>query len=75
MAKVNIEVDTESKAISVSVNGMSIENVQSVSIYKPYYDDEKMVHITTKKESEGDVETTQFICAKDLSDSIGKLIK
>lgn len=44
MAIVNISVDTKAKTISATVNGQSIDNVQSVSAYMyESYDDEMKV--------------------------------
>lgn len=40
MAKVTITVNTEDKSIAVDMNGKTVDNVDSVSIYKYEYKDE-----------------------------------
>lgn len=68
MAKISIEVDTESKMITASIDGQSIDNVSSISIYK-YRDvyeeeDELNVRVCTRMKNEGSdvIKMEEYVC-------------
>jgi hypothetical protein len=72
MAKVNITADTETGTMEVSINGESIKNVSSVSLYpQPAYavgeEDKVYVRITTREENEEtDVSKfTEYTCCNN----------
>lgn len=67
MAKVVIEVDTETKSLDVSINGKKIEDVGYVSVYKyENYDEEEKLDCTvqtcTEDEEGGVKQMTNYFC-------------
>ena len=74
MAKVNVEFDTKTKELSVSLDGKSVPNVNGISLSKSYYSDEEefsmclMTLDRTKSESDGYSSMTQ-ICAKQAKEA------
>ena len=72
MAKVNITADTSTGKLDVSINGESIANVSSVSLYpRPAYivgeEDKVYIRISTMEENENtDVhKTTEYMCCNN----------
>lgn len=70
MAKVTITVDTETKEISATVNGETIDNLSSAEIYRymdtNYYEskiEEKVRVELCKREDKEDVKTTYCLYA------------
>lgn len=70
MAKVMITVDTDEGTVSATVNGKSVEDITSVSIYRmmdPYskkQEPEVEVFINTSVKDEAGVKTYKSICAE-----------
>lgn len=70
MAKVMIEVDTETAEMTVNIAGEQIQNVTSVSIYKfTEYDGEAKtrVNVSTRVENEETevIKYEEYVCSKD----------
>lgn len=66
MAKMIIELDTEEKTMSVSIDGVMHENVNYVSInkYKNYAEEEEELHFCVEKvKKANDVMTREIVCA------------
>lgn len=69
MSKINVEFDTSTKEMVVTIDGKAVENIYSVSAYRDSYDGESKSCIclcTTEKSGEGYRTQTQ-ISAKDTS--------
>ena len=61
MAKIIIEMDTESKSINTTIDGKQIDGVKDVSLYLEEYGEEKYVSfraVKTRKDGEIDVRET-----------------
>lgn len=73
MSKVSIELDTQENSLVVKVDGMVVDNVSDVSIYKyETYDDEDKVSISITKvdrpENKGDLAVYTRLCASKNED-------
>lgn len=78
MAKVNIEIDTETRSIVASVNGKTVENLKYISAYQPdlaeeakYGYKQTMVCIEAGTMEEG-VCTRHSICAGEKDFTVQK---
>lgn len=71
MAKLSIEVDTETGECSVSVNGTSIDNVCAARIYADTYEGKKMASFTVETaKKEDDVRIYTSTTAEEMKDTI-----
>lgn len=79
MAKINVEFDTKTKEMSVTMDGQAISNVEYVSLSRAYdynsgksKDDEYGVNIVTSEKDESeDFRTMKQIVASKLSSEEG----
>lgn len=56
MAKLSLEIDTEAKIVKVMLNGVTLSDIDSISVYKNYCDNEEYyIRATTRKKSEDGV--------------------
>jgi hypothetical protein len=77
MAKVVITVDTETKEMSVMLNGAEVSDVNYVGVekYRPEYPEMKMVTITTSKEDESEEVYTYTHISASIDKDITKYLQ
>jgi len=77
MAKVVITVDTDEATIDATINGKTVDNIKSISVYKMvnmYSKDQESevdVMISSSMEEEGGIKTVTHICCEKTT--MGKL--
>lgn len=78
MAKLKVEMDTEAKTMTVSIDGKTIDDVSNVSAYcyKDYDDKEEMKYcfnVSTHTESDSGVRTYMNMCASKSPEGVESL--
>ncbi len=64
MAEINIRVNTESKDVSVTIDGVTQPDVAYVNVqkYEDYYDDEARLSVSLESQKKMDNGLTQRVC-------------